>query len=242
MENFLGFDPFEESRRVTRRATEPAPQPRLPSGFTELPGGNLMYAVADDPEKLYAQASAEYEARVRNPRINGLDSPDRLYKELFAPLDAVYRSNANVTPGRIVETPNGIVNVDPHTLQVTDVMKYPQKPEPELSPVEKIEYSDLLAKRRAIEGGLVGQALASKGEPNPALEAVDREIESYRAKIAAKKNTEQPQVSVAAKVPQLYFGPVTDNPFSGQPQTTTATNAPGVVRTKSGKTYKITSP
>lgn len=237
LDSFLGYDPFGGSRTVTRRAAQPEPEdaPKLPSGFTMLPGGNLMYAVADDPEKLYAQAAAEYEARAKSPRINGLDNPDRLYKELFAPLDEVYRQSQNTgVQNRIVEGPDGIYAVDPYKGTSSMVQKYPAKPEPELSPAAKLEYADLLSQRRNLQTGVIG----STGGNAEKVAALDATIEAFKKahNLSAQPAVAQP--SVAAAAPKLYFGPQAGDPFSGPD---TRTNRTGVIQTKSGKTYKIST-
>lgn len=236
LDQFLGYDPFEASRAVTRRAAAPQPAPELPSGFSMLPGGNLMYAVADDPEKLYAQAMAQYEARTKNPRLQGLDSPERLYQELFAPLDAVYRQQNTGIRQHILETPTGVVAINPETLGVKDVLSYPPKPEPEMSWLEKQQLEDLYAERRQLKSGTVGAALAATGAANPKLDDLNAKIAAIESAYEARKKTPAAAKPVEQKQPKIFFGDASGNPF----QTPEATNTVPVVKTKTGKTYKVT--
>lgn len=213
----LSYDPFAASRSVVRRAVGPE-QPRIPNGFTELPGGNLMYAVADDPLKLYAQAAAEADARLASPRINNLDSPDRLYQELFAPLDAMYGRNQQFTPQRLFESANGVVAVDPVTLRSTPVVNYPGKPEPAITPLEMNKLKDLQSQRR--------QLMSDPQNPlnRSALEILNPQIDALEAELAQRSSrvTSAPQNSVAPKEPQVYFGGRKADPFEGATQTMTS--------------------
>lgn len=229
LDQFLGYDPFEASRAVTRRAAALQPAPELPSGFSMLPGGNLMYAVADDPEKLYAQAMAEYEARTKNPRLQGLDSPERLYQELFAPLDAVYRQNVNPTSLKTFEIGDTLVSFDPQTQRSKVVYQAPPKAEPDLTPRQKLELGDLMRQRNALQSGIGGVLNEQK------IADLNKEIEAYKQNLPAMK-TPTSAPTVEQKQPKIFFGDANGNPFQ-TPQV--STNGEAIIKTKSGKTYKL---
>lgn len=214
----LSYSPFASSRAATKRAVDPEPEVKLPPGFTVLPGGNLMYSMADDPLRNYTNASAEYEARLANPRINNLDSPDRLYEELFAPLDLMYGRNRNSGPMRIFETGDGIVAVDPQSLN-TQQLTSSAKPAPEMSPRDKVEYSDMLSRRRALLGGTAGSQINKD-----ALAALEAEIEQFKA-TKFGGGTPAPQNAVAPKAPpMIHIGDMKSDPFAGS--TLSLSNAP----------------
>lgn len=230
----LSFDPFAASRSVVRRAVEPEQAPQIPNGFTTLPNGNIMYSVANDPLKLYAEAAAQAEARLANPRINNLDSPERLYEELFAPLDAMYGRNQQSSPQRLFESASGVVAVDPVTLKSTPVVNYPGKPEPVVSALEMNKLKDLQSQRRSLLGDPIMNRAAIEAL-SPQIDALEAEL-SNRGKVAPA-----PQNSVAPKTPQVYMGGQTADPFANTPAPSMTGTSTNTVRTKSGNTYKIRS-
>lgn len=107
------------------------------------------YAVADDLTKLVGQAEAEYDARLKNPRIDiwgkplSADTPQALDAELFHPLRALTGQTDNIQRPVAVKPPetyhvgDTVVQIDPTTGQPKVLYSIPTKPVPQQFDVQK---------------------------------------------------------------------------------------------------------
>lgn len=135
---------------------------RRMDGFSD---DGLSYSVAADFDKQLGQAMAEQEARLKDQRyipgalVERPDAPDVLQRELIDPVLTGFGFNrpqrmvagaATRQPAvRTYEMGNELIQIDPVTGKAVPI--YTQnKPAPELSPRQRLEYSDLLATRRAL--------------------------------------------------------------------------------------------
>lgn len=182
---------------------------RRMDGFSE---DGLSYAVSDDFSKMLGQAMAEQEARLNDPRfvagarVEQPDAPDILQRELIDPvltafgLDTGRRvadSRASRAPAtRLFEMGNELISADPATGR-TQVIHRQQKPQAEMTPRQKMEYADLLARRRALQGGVAGSQLNAAE-----IAALDERINNFFG-------------SAAPPVPDM--GPTAPPDLLGQP-------------------------
>lgn len=127
----FSYDPFAPARRQQPQQVAVAAPRR--DGFSE---DGLSYSVINDFDKLAAQALAEYEARVKNPRndiwgqIIPEDRPENLKAAILDPISSLINGGARQesTPLRTYKTPGGgVVGVNPMTgesdMLVPDVPK-----------------------------------------------------------------------------------------------------------------------
>lgn len=159
---------------------------RRMDGFSE---DGLSYAVADDFSKMMGQAMAEQEARLADPRfvagarVEQPDAPDILQRELIDPVLTAFgmdtgrrvadsRAARPLAP-RVFEMGNELISADPATGR-TQVIHRQQKPQVEMTPRQKMEYADLLARRRALQGGIAGSQINAE-----AIRALDERINNF---------------------------------------------------------------
>jgi len=133
----VAFNPFGSAYQP--RQKEQVQQKRT-DGFSD---DGLSYSVINDFDKLAAQALADYEARVKSPRIDiwgrtlPEDTPQGLDRELFQPLRTLFGGNSySDSPAlRTYKTGTGdIVGINPRTGEsgiVFDAPEPPAKPQRE---------------------------------------------------------------------------------------------------------------
>ncbi len=194
----------------------------------------LSYSVAADFDKQLGQALAEIEARTDSPRfvpgarVENPDSPDILRRELLDPILAgqgmptsASGATSRAQQPRLFETGGAIVQVDPITGQARPVYSAPEK-KVEMSPRQRLEYSDLLQQRRTIQGDPT-KATLNKDK----LKILDDQIANYFSPVTNRT------AGVAAPAdllqPSGFIGtPGGTNAFSG-PAIATSPVRPGQV-------------
>ena len=120
MADFFGVSPFARRQPVEKKQPDEGPPPNYGTGFS--PDG-LSYSVIDDFGKLRAQAMAQYEASMNNPR-GYLETPQE-YSARRASAPSIYQNELSAIPGmgggadggsplRTYKTPGGgVVGIDP---------------------------------------------------------------------------------------------------------------------------------
>ncbi len=128
----LGVDPFRRGQPARRRVEEDEMPANYGTGFS--PDGQ-SYSVIDDFGKIAAQALAEYEARIKNPRndIWGKtlheDTPEFLDQTILEPVRRLIGGSQNTTsPVKTFEMGHDLVQYDPRTGQTKVAFKGPEAP------------------------------------------------------------------------------------------------------------------
>jgi hypothetical protein len=152
-----------------------------------LSDDGLSYSVATDFDKQLGQALAQIDARAAAPRftpgamVERPDAPDLLQQELLAPVMAARNAFEGIQPQaqrpvapKTYEIGNELVSLD--TISGTPKVLYsaPQKAAPEMTPRQKLEYTDLLSTRRT----LMGKPFPTKADQER-VAAIDEQIKTF---------------------------------------------------------------
>lgn len=189
-------EPFE--RELMRR--------RRNDGFSD---DGLSYRVADDLGKLWGQALSEYDTRRESPRfvpgarVESPDDPDILRRELLDPVLQRFaapsqRTTVKGATPRTYKFGSSLVSVDPLTGTTDEIFRAPETVG-EMSPRQKLEYSDLLNQRRAI---LRSAGIMRTPEDTARLKQLDEQI----AKFFTPPATNAPTVAAPERQPQIFMG------------------------------------
>lgn len=202
-----------------------------------LSDDGLSYSVATDFDKQLGQALAQIDARTAAPRftpgamVERPDAPNLLQQELLAPVMAARNAFEGVQPQaqrpiapKTYEIGNELVSLDPISGTPKVLYSAPQKSAPEMTPRQKLEYTDLLSTRRT----LMGKPFPTKADQER-VAAIDEQIKTFfpeQVPAAAPAQVAPPDL-----LPPVGFmgAPGGTNLFSAPTpkQSLASTNAPG---------------
>lgn len=126
---FSGISPFDIGFQLGMGGMRRNTQGSSPVGVRSngISADGLSYSVALDRDKAFGNAAAEYEARLKNPRAGGYDSPEALDREILSPLRSLFGMGERKTiPQKTFEVGGNIVQVDPDTGKTKTVFTAPQ--------------------------------------------------------------------------------------------------------------------
>lgn len=205
----LGVSPFGSSRPVLPMA------PRN-DGFSE---DGLSYAVIDDIPKITAQALAEYETRLKKPRIDIWGKPLKedtaveLQHELLDPLAML--------SGQYPNRPTL-----PKTFEIGDTLVsqgrdggwntvYAKDNSSKISDVDKINLTELQKQREDLSKGIAGTGVISK-DNQAKVDSISQKIAGILARYESQ--TQSPSAPSLSPAPQPQI-------FMGNPQQPATTNS-----------------
>jgi hypothetical protein len=208
-------------------------QRRRTDGFSD---DGLSYSVATDFDKQLGQALAQIDARTANPRftpgamVERPDAPNLLQQELLAPVIAARDAFQGIQPEaqrtiapKTYEIGNELVSLDPTTGRPSVLYSAPKKAAPDMTPRQKLEYSDLLNTRRI----LMGKPFASVADKER-IAQIDEQIKTF---FPEQQTAAAPPIAPPDLLPQVGFmgAPGGTNLFAAPTpkQSLANTNAPG---------------
>ncbi len=206
-------------------------QRRRTDGFSD---DGLSYSVASDFDKQIGQALAAQEARLKDPRyipgaqVERPDAPDILNRELIDPVLTAFgmpnsedraerHGRYNGPSSSVFKSGNDIISIDKNTNAAHKVYTGAV---PEMTQRQKLEYSDLLHQRNALQTGIGARVNADK------IKALDDRINGFFG--AAPAAAAVPAVVAPADL-------LSTNNFIGTPGGTNlfqSAAAPGVLSTQ----------